>query len=129
VGLFDRLFGKTKRDNPADASWQVPLVQQVCIAMIRSIPDEWDTVYLVLEPTEKGIGTGLSHSAITRTLAADFKLHDTDFVTPNMDVLAATRQLELGFVSRNWTFKRAIISAKQDSEGGWDIRSDYEHDE
>lgn len=46
-----------------------------------------------------------------------------------MDVLAATRQLELGFVARNWTFKRAIISAKRDSEGGWDIRSDYEHDE
>ncbi|MGO8673085.1 MAG: hypothetical protein ACLQVD_17215 [Capsulimonadaceae bacterium] len=97
--------------------------------MIRSIPEEWDTVYLALAPTERGIGSGLTHSAITRRASPDNKLPDADFVTPNMEVLAATRELELEFVKRKWVFKRAIIFAKRDSEGDWDIRSDYEHED
>ena len=128
MGFLDRLLGKTKV-GPPDGSWQVPLVQQICIEMIRSIPEEWDTVYLVLTPTERGIGGGLSHSAITRQPSKDGILPDADFTTPNMEVMAATRAFELEFAKRKWTFKRAIISAKKDDEGGWDIKSDYEHDD
>ncbi len=82
---------------------------------------------LVLAPTEKGIGTGLSHSAITPQAGKDFALHDGDFVMPGMEVMVATRQLELGWAERKAIFKRAIISAVRDGED-WDIKSEYEHD-
>lgn len=94
--------------------------------MIHQIPETWASVALVLEPTEKGIGTGLSHSAITPSVSEDFALRNGKFVTPNMEVLAATRQLELGFVERKGTFKKAIISATRDGED-WEVKSEYEH--
>lgn len=126
MSILGRFFGKGK-SKQVDDQWQVPIVQEICIAMIRQIPAEWDSAYLVLEPTEKGLGTGMTHSAITRNLSTDFSLRDGGFVTPGMEVMAATRRLELGWVERKGTFKRAIISAQRDGED-WDIKSDYEHD-
>ena len=126
MSFLQGLFGKRK---PArDGQWQVPIVQEICIAMIHQIPEDWDGAYLVLEPTERGIGSGLSHSAITPKPAKDFTLRDGQFVTPDMAVMAATRKLELGWVERKGTFKRAIISATRNGED-WDIRSDYEYDD
>ena len=124
MSFLQKIFGK--RQAVQDEQWQVPIVQQICIAMINQIPENWDNAVLVLEPTEKGIGTGLSHSAITPRARKDFALHDGEFVTPDMEVMAATRQLELGWVERKGTFKKAIISAICDGED-WDIKSEYEH--
>lgn len=124
IGLLQRIFGR--REAVKDEQWQVPIVQEICIAMIRQIPEHWNSAVLVLEPTEKGIGTGLSHSAVTPQASKDFALRDGEFVTPDMAVMAATRQLELGWVERKGTFKRAIISAIRDGED-WDIKSEYEH--
>lgn len=124
MSLLQKIFGKRK--DIQDQQWQVPIVQQICIAMIHQIPETWDSAFLVLEPTEKGIGTGLSHSAITPCGNKDLALRDGVFVTPNMEVMAATRQLELGFVERKSTFKKAIISAIRDGED-WEVKSEYEH--
>jgi len=124
MSLLKKIFGK--HEAVRDEQWQVPIVQQICIAMIHQIPEHWDSAVLMLEPTEKGIGTGLSHSAIMPRPSRDFAIRDSEFVTPDMDVMAATRQLELGWVERKGTFKRAIISATRDGED-WDIKSEYEH--
>ncbi len=124
MSLVQKIFGKRK--DVQDERWQVAIVQQICIAMIHQIPENWDKAVLVLEPTEKGVGAGLSHSAITPRAVEDFALGDGEFVTPNMEVMAATRQLELGFVERKGTFKKAIISAIRDGED-WDVKSEYEH--
>lgn len=127
MGFFQRLFGR-RRSTPPDPQWQVPVVNEIIVAMIRLVPEEWESVYLVLEVTDKGIGSGLAHSAITRKLSKDSALRDGDFVMPDMDVMAATRKLELGWVERQSSFKRAIISAVRD-EAGWAIRSEYEHED
>ena len=125
MGLLDRLFGRRKDE--AGDQWQVEAVQEICIAMIRQIPEDWKSAYLTLEVTERGLGSGLSHSAITRRLRRDGLLRDAEFVTPDGAVMAATRKLELGWVERGKTFRRVIISATDDGDG-WQIRSDYEHD-
>lgn len=125
MGFFQQLFGKRQ---PVDTQWQVPIVQEICVAMIRIAPEDWKSVALVLEVTDKGLGSGLSHSAITPTPVTDLGVRDEKFVTPNADVMAATRKLELAWVERRSTFKRAIITAAEDGSGGWDIRSDYEHE-
>ena len=125
MGFLQKLFGK--REAPVDNQWQMPIVQEICIAIIHQIPEDWSSATLILEPTEKGIGTGLKHSAITPQGSRDFALTNGVFVTPDMEVMAATRKLELGFVERKGTFKRAIISAIQDGEN-WDIKSEYEYE-
>ncbi len=94
--------------------------------MIHQIPESWDSAVLVLAPTEEGIGTGFSHSAIAPRAAEDFALRDGEFVTPDMEVMAATRQLELSFVEHKGIFKKAIISAIRDGED-WEVKSEYEH--
>lgn len=127
MSILGRFFGKEKL-RQVDEEWQVPIVQEICIAMIHQIPEDWDSAYLVLKPTEKGLGTGMTHSAITRALSTDFALRDGDFVTPDMAVMAATRKLEMGWVERKGTFRRAILSAKRDGED-WEIKSDYEHED
>ena len=124
MSLLQKIFGKRK--DVQDQQWQVPFVQQICIAMIHQIPENWNSAVLVLEPTEKGIGTGLTHSAIMPRASKDFALRDGEFVTPDGEVMAATRQLELGFVERKGTFKKAIISATRDGED-WEVKSEYEH--
>ena len=124
MGFLQKIFGR--REAVRDDQWQIPIVQEICAAMIHQIPQHWDSAVLVLAPTEKGIGTGLSHSAITPQASKNFALRDGEFVTPDMEVMAATRQLELGWVERKSTFKRAIISAIRDGED-WDIKSEYEH--
>ena len=124
MSFLQKVFGKRK--TATNDEWQVPIVQQICIDMIHQIPENWNSAVLILEPTEKGIGTGLSHSAITPRASRDFALSDGEFVSPNMEVLATTRLLELGWVERKGTFKRAIISATRDGED-WDIKSEYEH--
>lgn len=126
TGILQQLFG---RKQGHDTQWQVPLVQEICVAMIRLVPQDWNSVALVLEVTERGLGSGLSHSAITPTPVADFHLQDPHFVTPDAQVIAATRQLELAWVEHRGTFKRAIIMATRDAQGGWDIRSEYEHED
>jgi len=127
VGFLQNLFGRRK--NVVDAQWQTPIVQEICVAMIRQIPEQWDSAVLVLEPTEKGLGSGLSHSAITpQSASKDFTVQGGEFVTPNMEVMAATRKLELGWLERKSTFKRAIISATREGED-WTIKSDYEHED
>lgn len=125
MGLFQRLFRGRSAEN--DVAWQTPIVQEIALAMLRQIPDDWDSAVLVLEVNERGLGGGLTHSAITPQQAQDFALPGSAFVTPNAEVLAATRKLELGWVERKGTFLRAIISAVRD-ESGWGIQSDYEHE-
>jgi hypothetical protein len=125
MGLLERIFGRRK--DGADEQWQVPIVQEICVAMLRLVPQDWKSAYLVLEVTDSGLGSGLSHSAITRQRSADGMLRSGEFVTPDMEVMAATRKLELGWLERKKTFKRAIISAT-DNGDGWEIRSDYEHE-
>lgn len=124
MGFFQRLFGQ--RRAPESPEWQTPIVQEICVAMLRQIPEDWESAYLVLEVTEKGIGSGLTHSAVMRKLSKDFALKDGDFVMPDMTVMAATRKLELGWVERKCTFKKAIISAVLTGDD-WEIRSEYEH--
>lgn len=126
MSLFNRIFGKPR--DVVDEQWQVPVVQEICSAMIQQIPEHWHRASIVLEVPEHGIGRGLAHSAITPEPALDMALRSTDFVTPDAAVMAATRQLELGWVARKATFKRVIITAIEDAAGNWDIRSDYEHD-
>lgn len=131
MGLFGRLFGK--RNNIAGEQWQLPFVQEICIAIIQQIPEDWNSAFLVLEVPEHGLGRGLAHSAIMETRAADFALTDGEFVTPDMAVMTATRQFELAWVERLKTFKqavvfrRAILSATRDGED-WVVKSDYEYD-
>ena len=129
MSFLNRIFGKSERENLVDLDWQVPAVQEICIAMIQQVPESWDKVSLVLETPEHGLGKGLIHSAITPEPSTDMVLRSVDFVTPNEAVLLATRKFELGWVERKATFKRAVITAAKDSEGGWEIRSDYEHDD
>src|SRR5579871_1192566 len=101
MGLFNKLFGKR---NPRDAQWQVPVVQEICAALIRIIPPNWNAVVLTLDVPEHGIGKGLTH------VIKSPEGHK-DVVMPTMEVFAATRKLELGWVERKSTFKRAIITA------------------
>ncbi len=125
MGLLERLFGRRK--DSADEQWQVPIVQEICVAMLQLVPEGWESAYLVLEVPAEGLGKGLSHSAITRDRPApDGRVRAGEFVTPDMAVMAATRKLELGWLERQKTFKRVIISAT-DAGDGWQIRSDYEH--
>ena len=127
MGFLDRLFGKPNRKDVNDPEWQVPAVQAICIAMIRQIPEEWDSAYLVLEPGESGFGNGLAHSAISRKRPDGMALQDGSFVTPNADVMEATRAFELGWVQRKCVFRKAIISASREGED-WEVKSEYEHD-
>ena len=117
MGLFDKLFGK-RQDN-ADAAWQTPVVQEICITLIRIIPPHWNSVALTLGVPEHGLGKGLSHSISSPE-------GHKDVVMPTMEVFAATRKLELGWLDRNSTFKKAIISAQRAGED-WSIKSEYEH--
>jgi hypothetical protein len=127
MGFFDKILGKRK--DVVDEQWELPIVQEICIAMIHQIPEHWDKASIVLEVPEHGLGRGLAHSAITPEPSTDMALRSGDFVTPDTAVMAATRKLELGWVERKGTFKRAIITAAKDAEGGWDIRSAYEYDD
>jgi hypothetical protein len=122
MGLWERLLGRRRA---ADDQWQVPIIQEICIAMLRLVPKDWKSAYLVLKVAEGGLGGGLSHSAITRNASVDGLLRDTEFVSPDMEVFAATRKLELGWLERDKKFKRVIISAIDDGNG-WEIRSDYD---
>ena len=117
MGFLDKFFGK--RQNDADAQWQTPVVEEICITLINIIPPHWNSVALTLDVSEGGLGSGLIHSI------SNPEGHK-DVVLPRMEVLAATRKLELGWVERKGTFKKAIISAKRDGED-WDIKSEYEH--
>jgi hypothetical protein len=117
MGLLDKLFGKTKQNSHAE--WQVPIVQEICITLIRIIPPHWNSVALVLDVPEHGLGKGLSHSIKSPE-------GHNDVVMPTMEVFAAARKFELGWVERRSTFKRAIISAQRNGED-WSINSDYEH--
>ena len=58
TGFFDRLFGKRQDD----AQLQTPVVQEICITLIRIIPSHWDSVALTLGVPEHGLGEGMSHS-------------------------------------------------------------------
>lgn len=122
--FLKRLFA---RCGSGDDQWQISIIQEVCLAMIRQVPDDWTSVSIVLEVAENGLGAGLLHSAITPEPVKNGMLGDTRFVTPEMDVFNATRKLEMGWLERKKTFKRAIITARKDEGGGWDIRSEYEH--
>ena len=126
MSLLKRLFGN--RESPSDAQWQVPIIQEICAAMIRQAPQEWKRVSIVLERTEHGSGQGMHHSAITPEPALDMSLSTDHFLTPNAEVMAATRELELAWVERRYTFKKAIITAVEDADGNWSVRSDYEND-
>lgn len=117
MGLLDKLFRKPKQVR--DAQWQVPAVQEICITLIRIIPRHWNAVALILDVPEYGMGKGLTHSIKSPE-------GHKDVVTPTMEVFAATRKFELGWIERKSTFKRAIISAQRDGED-WSIKSDYEH--
>lgn len=127
MSIFQRFLGKRPEKEITDDSWQTPMVQDICMAMLRLIPDDWNSVALVLDVTDKGIGSGLAHSAITPQPVSDAALRDDKFVMPDVAVMVATRKLELGWVERKKTFKRAIISARRDGED-WEIRSEYEHE-
>lgn len=130
MNFLKSLFGVKKepaKQSTDDDTWQTLAVKEICISMIRQIPQEWDSAFLLLEPTEKSIGSGLTHSAITRLRPADFAIPSTDFVMPDADVFAATRVLELGWKARHSTFQRAIIMATRDGES-WNIQSEYEHE-
>jgi hypothetical protein len=122
MGLWTKLLG---RRNATSDQWQTPIVQEICIAMLRLVPKDWKSAYLVLTVPDEGLGRGLSHSAITRQLSEDGALRDAEFVTADMEVFAATRKLELGWMGRRKTFERAIISAIDDGNG-WQIRSEYD---
>jgi|SRR5215471_4252690 len=117
MGFLDKLFGK-RQDDP-DALWQTPVVQEICITLIRLIPPHWNSVVLTLGVTEQGLGQGLSHTISSPE-------GHKEVVVPRMEVLVATRKLELGWVERKCTFKKAIISAQRDGED-WNIKSEYEH--
>ena len=125
--MLGRLFRNRRRDD----AWQTDVIQKIAIQMLRQVPEDWDRASLVLEVSEKGLGAGLQHSAITPDPAESsekgFKLTDSRFVLPDFDTLAATRELELGWLERKRTFKRAIITVRDDGDG-WEIRSEYEHD-
>lgn len=117
MGLFDKFFGRQNQN--ANAEWQVPVVQEICITLVRIIPPHWNAVALYLEVPEHGIGKGLAHTIKSPE-------GHKDVVTPGMEVFSATRKLELGWVERKKTFKRAIISAQRSGED-WSIKSEYEH--
>jgi len=116
MGLLNRLFGKQGNN---DAQWQVPIVQEICATLIRIIPPNWNSVALILDVPPHGLGKGLSHSISSPE-------GHKDVVMPTMEVFAATRKLELGWVERKSTFKRATISAQRMGED-WSIKSEYEH--
>jgi len=117
MGFFDKLFGK--RPDEADAEWQTPVVQEICITLIHLIPPHWNSVALTLGVPEHGLGNGLSH-------AISSPEGHKDVVMPTMEVFAATRKLELGWAERKSTLKKAIISAQRNGED-WAIKSEYEH--
>ena len=117
MGFFDKLF--SKRQGDADAQWQTPVVQEICITLIGTIPPHWNSVALTLGVPEHGLGQGLSHSISSPE-------GHKDMVMPTAEVLAATRKLELGWLERKSTFKKAIISAQRAGED-WSIKSEYEH--
>ncbi|MCW3062789.1 MAG: hypothetical protein JWQ02_4610 [Capsulimonas sp.] len=127
MNILKRLLGAGKTPREVDGAWQVPVIQEIAVAMIHQIPEEWTSAKLLLEPTEQGLGRGMRHSAITPQSGDGFALQDSHFVMPDMAVMAATRKLELGWVERKATFKRAAITATRDDSGGWGIQSEYEH--
>jgi hypothetical protein len=132
LGIFDRFFGKSKQKQAEqyvyEDSWHPFFTQEIAIAMLRQIPEGWDSAYLVLEPTDKGFGTGLSHSAIMRKFSPDLALRDGDFVTPGMELMATTRKFELGAIERHAEFKRFILSAQYDGKQ-WGINTEFEYDD
>jgi hypothetical protein len=117
MGFFDKLL--RKRPDDADAQWQTQVVQEICITLIRLIPPRWNSVLLTLGVPEHGLGKGLSH-------AISSPEGHKDVVMPTMELFASTRKLELGWVERKSTFKKAIISAQRAGED-WSIKSEYEH--
>lgn len=134
MNILKRIFGASKPVASAsqsklsqDEAWQIALAQEISIAMLRQIPEDWTSAQLVLEPTENGLGTGMRHSAITPQGADGFRLKDAQFATPNMEVMAATRKLELAWVKRGSTFKRVTITAVSDGDD-WQIKSECEYD-
>ena len=129
MGIVSRILGG--RRNVKAETWQRQAIQKIAAEMVRQIPPDWDRAALVLEPTGKGFGQGMHHSPITPDPAPStdkgFMLKDTQVVLPDSELMAAAREFELGWVERKATFKRAIITVKQDADG-WEIKSDYEHE-
>jgi hypothetical protein len=115
MGLLDRLFGKQQ----VDTQWQAPVLQEICITLIHLIPEHWNSVVLTLGVPEHGLGKGLSHTISSPE-------GHKDVVMPSMEVFAATRKLEMGWIERQSTFKKAIISAQRNGED-WALKSEYEH--
>jgi hypothetical protein len=132
LGIFDRFLGKVRQKQAGppvvDDQWHQPIGQEIAVAVLRQIPDDWDSAHLVLEPTEKGFGPGLAHSAITRTYSPDQSLPDSDFVMPGMELMAATRKLELGAIEQHAEFKRFLLAARFDGKQ-WGVRTDFEYDD
>ncbi len=123
--LLGKIFGR--RPQGTEIEWQTPIVQEICLAMIRQIPDDWNNAALVLRPTEHGLGSGLFHSAISRQHPDhDFTLQDEHFVTPNLEVMAGTRKLELAWLQRKVTFRKAILRVFREGEK-WIVESEYEY--
>ncbi len=50
--------------------------------MIRIVPEDWNGVAFVVEATDRGSGSGLSHSAITPTPATDMTIQDETALLP-----------------------------------------------
>src|SRR5947199_6075370 len=116
MGLFDKFFGK-RHDN-ADAAWQTPVVQEICITLVRIIPPHWNSVALTLDVPDHGLGSGLSHSISSPE-------GHKEVVMPTMEVFAATRKLEHGWAERKSTYKKADTSAQRAGEV-WCIKTDNE---
>ncbi len=117
MGFFSKLFGVRRSDD--DNRWQTPIVQEICANLIRIMPPHWNSVVLTLEVPEHGPGSGLTH------VISSPEGHG-EVVMPTMDVFAATRKLELGWVERRGSYKKAIISAERDGLD-WIVKSEYEH--
>ncbi len=131
MNFLDSLRAKINAPPPAlpDQSWQVPLVQEICAAMIRRAPNDWNSAYIMLTPHDEGLGTGVSHSAIQRTPSDGTLLSPNDYVMPDTDVMAATRRFALAWIDHDIApFNHAVISATR-PEGGkdWEIRSEYDY--
>jgi hypothetical protein len=106
-------------EEPQD--WQAPILTSLWEALIRVLPDGWDSAVLVLETTAGGFGTGLSHSILNED-------GQPGLAFPNEDLFLATRRLELGFHQQGLPWRRAIARVWFDGEN-WrgTINYEYEH--
>ncbi len=89
--------------------WQTPILTSLWGALIGVLPEGWDTAVLELGVTERGFGTGLSHSIINED-------GHPGLAFPNDALFLATRRLELGFYERGWQWQRAVARVSFDGE-------------